>query len=56
MPAIARIVLHTIAAAVIFFSLQYFVLAASLQTSLLWSAVGAIGAAYLAWSQQNRSL
>lgn len=54
MPAMARILLHSIAAAVLFFLFQRFALASSLQTSLLWGVAGAIGAAYLAWSHENR--
>ena len=54
MSATARIVLHAIAAAVIFFLFQHFALASSLQTSLLWGIAGALGAAYLAWSHEQR--
>lgn len=53
MPAMARILLHTVAAAVIFFMFQRFVLATSLETSLLWGVAGGLGAAYLAWSHER---
>ena len=54
MPAMARIFLHAIAAAVIFFMFQRFAVAASVQTSLIWGIAGALGAAYLAWSHERR--
>jgi hypothetical protein len=54
MPAIVRILLHTVAAGCLFFAFQYFILASSLQSSLTWGLVGAVGAAALAWSQENR--
>ena len=53
MPAMARIFLHAIAAAVIFFMFQRFAVAASVQTSLIWGIAGALGAAYLAWSHER---
>lgn len=46
-----RIILHVVLAAAFFFSLQRFMMKESLETSLLWAAVGAAGAAWLAWRQ-----
>ena len=45
---------HAIVAAVFFFVLQRFVMAASLETSLVWAIAGAGGAAFLAWHQASR--
>lgn len=46
--------MHSVAAAVAFFSFQNFILLASTETSLLWALAGGLGAAYLAWSQHRR--
>ena len=47
-------ILHTVAAIAFFFTLQRFGLKASLDTSLLWAAVGGVIAAWLAWQQGSR--
>lgn len=47
-------ILHSALAAAFFFSLQRWALNQSLETSLVWAVVAAVGAAWLAWSQQNR--
>jgi len=49
-----RILLHALAAAAIFFAFQRYALGATLETSALWAAVGAVAAAALAWSQHRR--
>ena len=49
-----RMLMHAVAAAVIFFAFQHYALGATLETSALWAAVGGIGAAALAWSQRRR--
>jgi hypothetical protein len=49
-----RMLLHALAAAAIFFAFQRYALAATLETSALWAAVGAVAAAGLAWSQNRR--
>ena len=54
MPAIGRILLHAIAAAAIFFLFQLYVLTSSIQTSAIWAIAGALGAAWIAWSQERR--
>jgi hypothetical protein len=48
------IALHTLAAAVFIFTLQRFVLHASLETSLLWALMLGGCAAGLAYTQSNR--
>ena len=48
------IALKGIVAAGFFFVLQYIILKASLDTSLLWAAALGIGAGLLAWSQSQR--
>ena len=48
------IALKGLVAAGFFFVLQYIILKASLDTSLLWAAALAIGAGLLAWSQSQR--
>jgi len=48
------IALHTLAAAVFIFTLQRFLLHASLETSLLWALVFGGCAAGLAYTQSNR--
>ncbi len=54
MPAISRILLHMLAAAAAFFLFQYYVLAASVQTSVIWAIAGTLGAGWIAWSQDRR--
>ena len=49
-----RMLMHAVAAAVIFFVFQRYGMAASVETSALWAAVGAVAAAALAWSQSRR--
>ncbi len=49
-----RMLVHASAAAVIFFAFQRYALDATLQTCVLWSVAGAIGAAFLVWSQHRR--
>ena len=46
-------IFHVLLAAAFFFALQHFVLKDSLQVSLVWAAVGAAGAAWLAWRQEK---
>ena len=48
------IALKGIVAAGFFFVLQYIILKASLDTSLLWAGALGIGAGLLAWSQLQR--
>ncbi len=45
---------HAALAAVAFFALNRFVLAQPLETSLLWGAIAAPFAAYLAYTQSRR--
>lgn len=49
-----RLVLHVVLAAAFFFSLQRFMMKESLEVSLVWAAVGGIGAGVLAWTQSRR--
>lgn len=49
-----RMLVHAVAAAVIFFAFQRYGLGATVETSALWAAVGAVAAAVLAWSQHRR--
>jgi hypothetical protein len=51
---ILRMLMHALAAAAIFFAFQRYGLGATTETSILWAAVGAVGAAALAWSQRRR--
>jgi hypothetical protein len=46
--------IHAIAAALLLFSLQYFALNQSLESSLLWGGFFAAAAAALAWKQTAR--
>lgn len=48
------IALNSIGAAAFFFTFNYLALKTSLETSLLWAAVTAVAAAWLAWSQARR--
>lgn len=45
----SHMAMHAAAAAAFFFVLQRFLMKESMEISLLWSAVGAVGAALLAW-------
>jgi hypothetical protein len=47
----AFVAAHTVAAGIFVFTLQYFGLKQSLDSSLLWAAVFAVAAAGLAWKQ-----
>jgi hypothetical protein len=49
-----NVALHTVGAAVFGFVLLRFMLAASWEMSLLWAACFAVGAAFIAW-RQNQS-
>lgn len=49
-----RILFHAAGAGAFFFVLQRYVLKESLESSLLWAVALAIGAGFLAWSQQRR--
>ena len=48
------VALHSAGAAAFFFALQYLGWKQSVETSLIWAAAGAVGAAMLAWSQTRR--
>jgi hypothetical protein len=48
------IVMMAVVAAVFFFVLQTYVLNAKLEIGLQWALVAALGAGYIAWSQQQR--
>ena len=50
----ARMAFHAALAGVVFFALNWFALSQPLDTSLLWGAVAAPFAAYLAWTQRRR--
>jgi len=52
--ALRYIGLHAVGAAAFGFVLQYFALAATLETSVLWAAIFAVAAAGLAWHQSRR--
>ncbi len=45
---------HGAGAAAFFFALQRWAMRESVETSLIWAAAGAIGAAWLAWTQTGR--
>ena len=45
---------HSAAAAAFFFTLQYWGLKQSLESSLIWAAVGGAGAAWVSWQQTGR--
>jgi hypothetical protein len=47
--------LHATTAAAFFFALQYWGFQTSLDLSIVWAIAGALGAAYLSWSQQSRN-
>jgi predicted NBD/HSP70 family sugar kinase len=49
-----RMLMHAVAAAVIFFLFQRYAINSTLETSALWAAAGAVGAAILARSQHRR--
>jgi hypothetical protein len=49
-----RIAGHALMASAFFFSLQYFLLSQTLDTSVVWAAGGGAAAALLAWLQQRR--
>jgi hypothetical protein len=52
---VIRMLVHALAAAAAFFAFQRYALGATLETSALWAAAGALGAAALAWSQHRRT-
>jgi hypothetical protein len=52
---IGLLALHAATAALFFFVLQYWGFNTSLNLSIVWAAAGALGAAYLSWSQQSRN-
>lgn len=47
-------ILNAVVAAAFFFSLQRFIMAASMETAIVWAIAGAAGAALLAWHQASR--
>ena len=51
---VRSMVFHAVLAAVVFFLLNHFALAQSLDTSLMWGVLAAPFAAYLAYSQSRR--
>ena len=53
-PPYARIAFHALLAGVVFFALNRFALSQPLDTSLIWGAVAAPFAAYLAYQQSQR--
>jgi hypothetical protein len=53
---VLRMLMHAVAAAAIFFTFQRYGMGATLETSALWAAVGAVAAAALAWSQHRRGV
>ena len=52
---IGLLALHAATAAMFFFVLQYWGFENSLNLSIVWAVAGALGAAYLSWSQQSRN-
>ena len=53
-PPLARMCFHAALAAIVFFSLNRFALDQTVQTSLVWGAVAAPFAAYLAYIQSRQ--
>ena len=49
-----NVVIHAVGAAAFGFALLRFALAQSLELSLLWAALFAVGAAFIAWRQNKR--